>query len=186
MVFPWVSIFKAFPVVFILELIDLKLISNSPLNSLFFPSLDYINPSCANPTKWSNTIKQFVDNSWRIVWVCLTILWVWPIKGSENWMDLWIWYKPFNHSRTVLPFYSTSKQRNQWFFDVFRWDVEAATRGVLCKKRIQHKCCPMNIAKFLRTLILKDICKWLLLEMERKQWPETSLPNYDNMNNFVP
>ena len=80
-VFPWVSIFKAFPVVFILELIDLKLISNSPLNSLFFPSLDYINPLCANPTKWSNTIKQFVDNSWRIVWVCLTILCVWPIKG---------------------------------------------------------------------------------------------------------
>ena len=71
----------SFPVVFILELIDLKLISNSPLNSLFFPSLDYINPLCANPTKWSNTIKQFVDNSWRIVWVCLTILWVWPMKG---------------------------------------------------------------------------------------------------------
>ena len=31
------------------------------------------NPLSANPTKWSNTIKQFVSNSRRIVWVCLTI-----------------------------------------------------------------------------------------------------------------
>ena len=34
-----------------------------------------------NPTKWSNTLKQFVDNSWRIVWECLTILWGWRLKG---------------------------------------------------------------------------------------------------------
>ena len=27
-----------------------------------------------NPTKWSNILKQFVSNSRRIVWVCLTIL----------------------------------------------------------------------------------------------------------------
>ena len=29
----------------------------------------------ASPTKWSNTFKQFVGNSWRIAWNCLTILW---------------------------------------------------------------------------------------------------------------
>ena len=34
-----------------------------------------LNPLSANPTKWSNTLKQFVGNSWRIVWVGLTILW---------------------------------------------------------------------------------------------------------------
>ena len=28
----------------------------------------------ANPTKWSNTRKQFVDCCRQIVWVCLTIL----------------------------------------------------------------------------------------------------------------
>ena len=31
------------------------------------------------------------------------------------------------------------------------------------KKRLQHWCFPMNIAKFLRTLILKKICEQLLL-----------------------
>ena len=31
------------------------------------------------------------------------------------------------------------------------------------KKRLQHRCFPVNIAKFLRTPILKNICKPLLL-----------------------
>ena len=32
------------------------------------------------------------------------------------------------------------------------------------EKRLQHKCFPVNIAKFLRTPILKDICERLLLK----------------------
>ena len=31
------------------------------------------------------------------------------------------------------------------------------------KKRLQHKCFPVNIAKFVRTPILKNICERLLL-----------------------
>ena len=31
------------------------------------------------------------------------------------------------------------------------------------KKRLQHRCLLVNIAKFLRTPILKNICEWLLL-----------------------
>ena len=38
------------------------------------------NPLSPNPTKWSNTLKQFIGNSRRIVWVCLTILWDWRLK----------------------------------------------------------------------------------------------------------
>ena len=36
----------------------------------------------ANPIKWSNILKQFVGKSVRIVWVCLTFLWVgtWRVK----------------------------------------------------------------------------------------------------------
>ena len=34
----------------------------------------YVNPLSVNPTKWSNTLKQFAGKSQRIVWVCLTIL----------------------------------------------------------------------------------------------------------------
>ena len=29
-------------------------------------------PLRVNPTKWSNTLKQFVGKNWRIVWVCLS------------------------------------------------------------------------------------------------------------------
>ena len=39
------------------------------------------NPLSVNPTKWSNTIKQFVGRRWQIVWVCLIILWGWLLKG---------------------------------------------------------------------------------------------------------
>ena len=37
------------------------------------------NPLSANATKWSNTFKQFVSKSRRIV--CLAILWGWRLKG---------------------------------------------------------------------------------------------------------
>ena len=39
-----------------------------------------INSFSANPTKWWNTLKQFVGNSRRIVLVCLAILWGWSLK----------------------------------------------------------------------------------------------------------
>ena len=41
----------------------------------------YMNPLSANPTKWSNTLKQFVGISRQIVCVCLIILWDWRLKG---------------------------------------------------------------------------------------------------------
>ena len=40
------------------------------------------NPVSANPIKWSNTLKQFLASSRRIVWVCLTILWGWRLEGQ--------------------------------------------------------------------------------------------------------
>ena len=39
------------------------------------------NPLSAKPTKWSNTLKQFVISSRQIVSVCLTILWGWHVEG---------------------------------------------------------------------------------------------------------
>ena len=39
-----------------------------------------VNPLSVNPTKWSNTLKQFVRCCQRIVGVCLTILWSWRVK----------------------------------------------------------------------------------------------------------
>ena len=40
-----------------------------------------INPLSSNPTKWSNTRKQFVGFCRGFVCVCLTILWDWCLKG---------------------------------------------------------------------------------------------------------
>ena len=40
-----------------------------------------INTLRANPTKWPNTLKQFVGNSRRIVWLCLIIFGGWRLKG---------------------------------------------------------------------------------------------------------
>ena len=38
-------------------------------------------PFSTNPTKWSNTLKQFVGNRRRIVLVCLTILLGWWLRS---------------------------------------------------------------------------------------------------------
>ena len=40
-----------------------------------------LNPLGVNLKKCSNTFKQFVCHSRRIVWVCLFILWGWRLKG---------------------------------------------------------------------------------------------------------
>ena len=45
-----------------------------------------------------------------------------------------------------------------------RWSLDLqALRPATLFKRLQHRCFPVNIAKFLRTLILKKICKQQLL-----------------------
>ena len=41
----------------------------------------HFNPLSDNPTKWSNTLKQFAFNSLQIVWVCLAILQGWGLKS---------------------------------------------------------------------------------------------------------
>ena len=41
--------------------------------------------------------------------------------------------------------------------------VASVRPATLVKKRFHHRCFPVNIAKFLRTLILKNICKRLHL-----------------------
>ena len=41
--------------------------------------------------------------------------------------------------------------------------------GVFIKKRLQHRCFPVKIAKFLRTSILKNICDRLLLKISSLQ-----------------
>ena len=41
------------------------------------------------------------------------------------------------------------------------------------KKRLQHGCFPVNIAKFFRTTILKNICEWLEQTVKAVTAPST-------------
>ena len=52
--------------------------SNSNSNNNIYT---WLNPLSANPANWSNTLKQFVGRCQRIIWVCLTILQGWCLKG---------------------------------------------------------------------------------------------------------
>ena len=49
-----------------------------------------LNTLRANPTKWSNTLKQFVGCWQLIAGVCLTILWGWCLKGQQliSWLKM--------------------------------------------------------------------------------------------------
>ena len=40
--------------------------------------------------------------------------------------------------------------------------------ATLLKKRLCHRCCPVNFAKFLRTPFLTEYLRWLLLEQNEK------------------
>ena len=42
--------------------------------------------------------------------------------------------------------------------------------ATLSIKGIQHRCFLVNIAKFLRITILKNICEWLLLQITEYKW----------------
>ena len=55
------------------------LIQSNPYALLGFNFLITVNPLDINPIKWSNTLKQFLHFFWRIVWLCLTILWGWRV-----------------------------------------------------------------------------------------------------------
>ena len=52
-----------------------------------------VNPLSANPAKWPNTLKQFVNCYRQIVWVCLTILWGWRLMNLFYFNKItWCWY----------------------------------------------------------------------------------------------
>ena len=82
----------------------------------------------------------------------------------------------FNMAMTVEVF---SSRKNVFFYPFSMWLLQKQPPEVFCKKgvlnnftiftgkllcwRLEHTCFPVNIAKFLRTLILKNICEQLLL-----------------------
>ena len=59
----------------------------------------------------------------------------------------------------------TRKDLNWRYFLI---KLQACRSAAFFKKRCQHRCFLVSIAKFLRTPILKNICKWLLLYSNHK------------------
>ena len=53
-------------------------------------------------------------------------------------------------------FFQSTELSKKWF-----WYPEAAVRRL--KERLQHKCFPVNISKFLRTAFFIEQLQWLLL-----------------------
>ena len=51
--------------------------------------------------------------------------------------------------------------------DVQRCSVNKVRHATLLKKRLWHRCFPVNLAKFLRTPFLTEYLGWLLLIIER-------------------
>ena len=76
-----------------------------------FTSYTNDNPLSANPTECSNTLKQFVSCWWRIVWVCLIILWGWCLRGQHS---IYIW-KLYKEALSKLEI--ASEKLFQWFSD---------------------------------------------------------------------
>ena len=68
----------------------------------------------------------------------------------------------FYIKRTVLKNFATFTGKH------LCWNLKALRPATLLKKRLQHRCFPVNIAKFLRTPTLKNICKRLLLSIRLK------------------
>ena len=56
--------------------------------------------------------------------------------------------------------------------------VTGLSPATLLKKRLSYRCFPVSFAKFLGTPILKNICKWLLLEqlfyIQYQRWAAAS------------
>ena len=59
------------------------------------------------------------------------------------------------------------------------------TPTTLLKTKLQHRCLPVNIANFLRTAILKKICKSLLLSVSRSGYLSENTPKRLLKSNFA-
>ena len=64
-------------------------------------------------------------------------------------------------------FYPLNTSENHRFSDVFRGYRRPAT---LLKKRLWHRCFPVNFAEFLRKHILKNMCERLLFSRMQRRY----------------
>ena len=88
-----------------------------------------VNSLGANPIKSSNTLQQCCR---RIVWVCLTILWGWRLKGCLSWW-LWVWLSATSKPCEVFHLKSVTSSQQISFWTLNSHQVKS------CKKA-DNKC----------------------------------------------
>ena len=81
------------------------------------------------------------------IWTCYLILW--HLLKWQNLSGLHHW---------CFPGYYTN------FLKLQKQPPEVKNTCNFIKKRLQHRCFPVNIANLFRIPILKNICEWLLLK----------------------
>ena len=136
---------------------------------LFLPRKFHLNPLSANPTRWSNTLKQFVGCCRRVVWVCLTVLWGWRLKKVKCLtgfymllctIRVYLWKLPKYHCKVNLwtNFYMIRAFKT--FFEVLRRSVKKIKTnfpGV----EILHEGTRANGLRFLGNDALRDLVIFL-------------------------
>ena len=68
------------------------------------------------------------------------------------------------HKKAVLKIFAIFTEKHL-YWNLFLYKNAGLQACSFVKKRLQHRCFPVNIDKFLRALILKNICGWLLLRV---------------------
>ena len=75
----------------------------------------------------------------------------------------------FNNLIIKFEIISNNNTSNQYKYKSHESPVlESLFNKVAGQKRLQHRCFPVKLAKFLRTPILKNICGWLLIKWWKK------------------
>ena len=131
-----------------------------------------VNPLSANPTKWSNTLKQFVGFCQRIVWMwCVWSFLVSSLLTSKHFSAfiwrfypwLWIWECLFkytinrNQSSVASLLCSLKISENQRASDVFRWYEKGTLAWNRLKKWSKNKHFFILCKKDIKMTVLRDL-----------------------------
>ena len=93
--------------------------------------LTSFNPLSTNPTKSSNTLKQFAGFCQRIVWACFTILCVWRLKGY-----IFIYHRTYKLISGQCWHFIPLENTGKTWFSAFSREYILAVNGLWCKRQL--------------------------------------------------
>ena len=118
---------------------------------------------------WSNKnvshFAVYIINLIKLIWQCISGLITFLKKYRSSHQRCRSNHQRCSIKKIVLKFLETKKTP---VLKPVLIKLQALTLQVFLKKRLQHKCFPMEFTKLLGTPILKNISKRLLLEVYKK------------------